>query len=85
MEEEQSDDRTVDQAAALGCLLAFAAAGGAARAKAGGEDGGALVGGQGRELGRGGSAAADAPEPLKSVSGEQPDQHGRAGVAGRRA
>ena len=45
-EEEQGDDRVVDQAAALGGLRALKAATGAARAEAGGEDGGALVGGQ---------------------------------------
>ena len=42
--EQQGDDRTVDQAAALGGLRALEAAAGAARAEAGGEDGGALVG-----------------------------------------
>ena len=40
--EQQGDDRTVDQAAALGGLRALEAAAGAARAEAGGEDGGAL-------------------------------------------
>ena len=44
--EQQSDDRTVDQAAVLGGLRALEAAAGAARAEAGGEDGGALVGGE---------------------------------------
>ena len=42
--EQQGDDRTVDQAAALGGLRALEAAAGAARPEAGGEDGGALVG-----------------------------------------
>ena len=40
--EQQGDDRTVDQAAALGGLRALEAAAGAARAEAGGEYGGAL-------------------------------------------
>ena len=43
--EQQGDDRPVDQAAALGSLRALEAATGAARSEAGGEDGGALVGG----------------------------------------
>ena len=42
--EQQGDDRTVDQAAALGGLRALEAAAGAARPEAGGADGGALVG-----------------------------------------
>ena len=41
--EQQGDDRTVDQVAPLGGLRALEAAAGAARAEAGGEDGGALV------------------------------------------
>ena len=40
--EQQGDDCTVDQAAALGGLRALEAAAGAARAEAGGEYGGAL-------------------------------------------
>ena len=59
--EQQGDDRTVDQAAALGGLRALEAAAGAARAEAGGEDGGALVGGEAAGLaaaGRGGASAA---------------------------
>ena len=72
--EQQGDDRTVDQAAALGGLRALEAAAGAARAEAGGEDGGALVGGQtaslaaaGRRVGR-----VRSPELLEGVSGERP-------------
>ena len=61
--EQQGDDRTVDQAAALGGFRALKAASGAARAEAGGEDGGAIVGGEaaaGLRVGRGRS-----PEPLE--------------------
>ena len=72
--EQQGDDRTVDQAAALGGLRALEAAAGAARAEAGGEDGGALVGGEaaglaaaGRRVGR-----VRSPELLEGVSGERP-------------
>ena len=78
--EEQGDDRAVDQAAALGGLRALEAASGAARAKAGGEDGGALVGGQAaarRRVGRGRS-----PEPRGR---ERPNRHGLARHRGRRA
>ena len=69
--EEQGDDRTVDQAAVLGGLRTLEAAAGVSRAKAGGEDGGALVGGEaaglaaaGRRVGRGRSS-----EPLDRVPG----------------
>ena len=44
--EQQGDDRPVDEAAALGGLRALEAA----RAEAGGEDGGALVGGEAAAL-----------------------------------
>ena len=73
--EEQGDDRTVDQAAVLGGLRTLEAAAGVSRAKAGGEDGGALVGGEaaglaaaGRRGGRGRSS-----EPL-----DRPAEHDRA-------
>ena len=73
--EQQGDDRTVDQAAALGGLRALKAAAGAARAEAGGEYGGALVGGEASGLagaGRGGASAASVrrnPSSARRVSG----------------
>ena len=81
--EQQGDDRTVDQAAALGGLRALEAAAGAARAKAGGEDGGALVGGETSgqaAAAQGGSVRT--PKPLVRAPGERPDRHGSAGLAG---
>ena len=57
--EQQGDDRTVDQAAALGGLRALKTAAGAARAEAGGEDGGALVGGEASGLAAVRSAAGN--------------------------
>ena len=70
----RGDDRTVDQAAALGGLRALEAAAGAARAEAGGEDGGALVGGEASGLtaaGRWASAASVRrnPSSARRVSG----------------
>ena len=82
--EQQGDDRTVDQAAALGGLRALEAAAGAARAEAGGEDGGALVGGEASGLtaaGRG-VGSVRSPKPLERAPGERPDWHGSAGIAG---
>ena len=82
--EQQGDDRTVDQAAALGGLRALEAAAGAARAEAGGEDGGALVGGEASGLtaaGRG-VGSVRSPKPLERAPGERPDRHGSAGIAG---
>ena len=82
--EQQGDDRAVDQAAAFGGLRALEAAAGAARAEAGGEDDGALVGGE-----TSGQAAAArcvdsvrTPKPLERAPGERPDRHGSAGIAG---
>ena len=82
--EQQGDDRTVDQAAALGGLRALEAAAGAARAEAGGEDGGALVGGEASGLAgvARGVGSVRSPKPHERVPGERPDRHGSAGIAG---
>ena len=82
--EQQGDDRTVDQAAALGGLRALKAAAGAARAEAGGEDGGTLVGGEASGLTAAGRGVGSfrSPKPLKRAPGERPDRHGSAGIAG---
>ena len=60
------------------------AAAGASRAEAGGEDGGALVGGQAAGLAAAGRCVARgrSPEPLDRVPGERSDRHGLAGVTG---
>ena len=82
--EQQGDDRTVDQAAALGGLRALKAAAGAARAEAGGENGGALVGGQAAGLAAAGLRVGSvrSPKPLERAPGERPDRHGLASVKG---
>ena len=83
---QQGDDRTVDQAAALGGLRALEAeaAAGAARAEAGGEDGGALVGVEASGLAAAGRGVGSvrSPKPLERAPGERPDRHGSAGIAG---
>ena len=82
--EQQGDDRPVDQATALGGLRALEATAGAARAEAGGEDGGALVGGEAAGLAAAvrGVGRVRSPKPLERTPGERPDRHGRAGIAG---
>ena len=80
--EQQGDDRAVDQAAALGGLLALEAAAGAGRPEASGEDGGALLGSETSGL----AAAARyvdsvrSQKPLERVPGERPDRRGSAGI-----
>ena len=75
--EQQGNDRTVDQAAALGGLRALEAAAGAARAEAGGEDGGALVGGEaaGLAAARRGVGSVRSPKPRERAPSERPDLH----------
>ena len=82
--EQQGDDRAVDQAAAFGGLRALEAAAGAARAEAGGEDRGALVGGEASGLAAAARCVGSvrSPKPLERVPGERPDRRGSTGIAG---
>ena len=81
---EQRHDHDVDQAAALGRLGALEAPAGAARPPAGGEHGGALLGGEAAGLtAPGGSVGGRrAAEALEGLAGERPGRRLLTGGAG---
>ena len=81
---EQRDDRGVDAAAALGRLGALEAAPGTARARAGSEHGGALLGSEAADLALAGGSVVchGAAEALEGLPGERPGRGVLAGIAG---
>ena len=80
--EEQPHDRAVDQAAALGRLLPLEAAAGPSPLRAGGEDGGALVGRQPPSLSAAGGGDFGAAEVFEGLASERPVGRLLTGVAG---
>ncbi len=84
---QQGDDRAVDQAAALGGLLALEAAAGAGRPEASGADGGAIVVGS-EASGPAGAGSGEVAHRLRSVcrraelGHERPDGRLRVGLVG---
>ena len=82
--EEQRHDRGVDEAAALGRLGALVAPAGAAWPPAGGEHGGALLGGEAAGLAAAGGSVGfrRAAEALEGLAGERPGRRLLTGVAG---
>ena len=81
--EEQRDDRGVDEATTLGRLGAFESASGTAWSEAGGEHGGALLGGEAAGLAAPGDIGArGAPEALEGLPGQRPGRWLLADIAG---
>ena len=82
--EEQRDDRGVDEATTLRRLGALESVSGTARSEAGGEHGGALLGGEAAGLAAPGGdiGGRGAPEALEGLPGQRPGRRLFADIAG---
>ncbi len=82
--EEQRDDRSVDEAAAISRLYALEAAAGAPRSKTAGQPGGAFLGGEAAGLTAAGTSVGDrgAAKAREGLPRERPDRRLLADIAG---